>query len=51
MVAGTLHAKQRRRDPLTGKDVEVMWVKGQWWRSGTLKKSGLAALYMIACLI
>jgi rhamnulose-1-phosphate aldolase/alcohol dehydrogenase len=34
------------RDPLTGKETEVMWVKGSGGDLGTLKKSGLAALYI-----
>ncbi len=33
-------------DPLTGKKVEVMWIKGSGGDIGTLKKSGCAALYM-----
>jgi rhamnulose-1-phosphate aldolase/alcohol dehydrogenase len=33
-------------DPLTGKTVEVMWIKGSGGDIGTLKKSGCAALYM-----
>jgi rhamnulose-1-phosphate aldolase/alcohol dehydrogenase len=33
-------------DPLTGKDVEVMWVKGSGGDLGTMKRSGLAALYV-----
>ncbi|MGO1649486.1 MAG: bifunctional aldolase/short-chain dehydrogenase [Sphingobacterium sp.] len=32
-------------DPLTGEEVEVMWIKGSGGDIGTLKKSGLAALY------
>src|ERR1044072_3138084 len=38
--------KAMAKDPLTGKEVEVMWVKGSGGDLGTLKKSGLAALYM-----
>jgi rhamnulose-1-phosphate aldolase/alcohol dehydrogenase len=34
------------KDPLTGKEVEVMWVKGSGGDLGTLKRSGLAALYV-----
>jgi rhamnulose-1-phosphate aldolase/alcohol dehydrogenase len=34
------------KDPLTGADTEVMWVKGSGGDLGTLKKSGLAALYV-----
>jgi rhamnulose-1-phosphate aldolase/alcohol dehydrogenase len=34
------------KDPLTGKATEVMWVKGSGGDLGTLKRSGLAALYV-----
>jgi rhamnulose-1-phosphate aldolase/alcohol dehydrogenase len=34
------------KDPLTGKQTEVMWVKGSGGDLGTLKRSGLAALYV-----
>src|SRR4029079_3171716 len=43
---GNTSCKTIERDPLTGKEVEVMWVKGSGGDLGTLKKSGLAALYM-----
>jgi len=43
---GNTSCKTTMKDPLTGKDVEVMWVKGSGGDLGTLKKSGLAALYM-----
>ncbi len=33
-------------DPLTGKDTEVMWVKGSGGDLGTMKRNGLAALYV-----
>ena len=33
-------------DPLTGKQTDVMWIKGSGGDIGTLKKSGCAALYM-----
>ncbi|MEO7489994.1 MAG: bifunctional rhamnulose-1-phosphate aldolase/short-chain dehydrogenase, partial [Ferruginibacter sp.] len=32
--------------PLTGKDTEVMWVKGSGGDLGTMKRNGLAALHM-----
>lgn len=32
-------------DPLTGRETEVMWVKGSGGDLGTLKRNGLAALY------
>jgi len=34
------------KDPLTGKEVEVMWVKGSGGDLGTMKRNGLAALYV-----
>ncbi len=43
---GNTSCKLMQKDPLTGKEVEVMWVKGSGGDLGTLKKSGLAALYV-----
>lgn len=43
---GNTSCKVDAKDPLTGKATEVMWVKGSGGDIGTLKKSGLAALYM-----
>lgn len=43
---GNTSCKAMAKDPLTGKDVEVMWVKGSGGDIGTLTKSGLAALYV-----
>jgi rhamnulose-1-phosphate aldolase/alcohol dehydrogenase len=43
---GNTSCKVVAKDPLTGKDTEVMWVKGSGGDLGTLKKSGLAALYV-----
>jgi rhamnulose-1-phosphate aldolase/alcohol dehydrogenase len=43
---GNTSCKTMATDPLTGKEVEVMWVKGSGGDLATLKKSGLAALYM-----
>src|SRR6187397_1447487 len=43
---GNTSCKAIAKDPLTGKDVEVMWVKGSGGDIGTLKRSGLAALYV-----
>jgi len=34
------------KDPLTGAEVEVMWVKGSGGDLGTMQKNGLAALYI-----
>jgi rhamnulose-1-phosphate aldolase/alcohol dehydrogenase len=43
---GNTSVKIIDKDPLTGHDVEVMWIKGSGGDIGTLKKSGCAALYM-----
>lgn len=43
---GNTSCKVMEKDPLTGNQVEVMWVKGSGGDLGTLKKSGLAALYV-----
>jgi rhamnulose-1-phosphate aldolase/alcohol dehydrogenase len=43
---GNTSCKVAAKDPLTGKDIEVMWIKGSGGDIGTLKKSGLAALYV-----
>src|SRR5450432_764953 len=43
---GNTSCKAIARDPLTGEPTEVMWVKGSGGDLGTLKTSGLAALYI-----
>ncbi|MGI8950918.1 MAG: bifunctional aldolase/short-chain dehydrogenase [Chitinophagaceae bacterium] len=43
---GNTSCKVFAKDPLTNKEVEVMWVKGSGGDLGTLKKRGLAALYL-----
>src|SRR5258708_39143130 len=43
---GNTSCKAMAKDPLTGKEIEVMWVKGSGGDLGTLKKNGLAALYV-----
>lgn len=43
---GNTSCKLMQKDPLTGSETEVMWVKGSGGDLGTLKKSGLAALYV-----
>lgn len=43
---GNTSCKAPAKDPLTGKETEVMWVKGSGGDLGTLKRSGLAALYV-----
>src|SRR6201991_4797050 len=42
---GNTSCKAVAKDPLTGKETEVMWVKGSGGDLGTLKRNGLAALY------
>lgn len=42
---GNTSCKVMDTDPLTGNAVEIMWVKGSGGDLGTLKKTGLAALY------
>lgn len=42
---GNTSCKVIASDPLTGEETEVMWIKGSGGDLGTLKKSGLAALY------
>src|SRR6201990_484386 len=43
---GNTSCKTMAKDPLTGNPVEVMWIKGSGGDIGSLKKSGLAALYV-----
>ncbi|WP_108213116.1 bifunctional aldolase/short-chain dehydrogenase [Pontibacter mucosus] len=43
---GNTSCKAMARDPLTGEESEVMWVKGSGGDLGTLTRSGLAALYV-----
>ena len=43
---GNTSCKASATDPLTGKESEVMWVKGSGGDLGTMTKSGLAALYV-----
>ncbi|MBV7529188.1 bifunctional aldolase/short-chain dehydrogenase [Chitinophaga sp. sic0106] len=43
---GNTSCKVTATDPLSGAETEVMWVKGSGGDLGTLKKSGLAALYV-----
>ena len=43
---GNTSCKAFAPDPLTGKEVEIMWVKGSGGDIGTMKRSGLAALYV-----
>ncbi|ULQ55335.1 bifunctional aldolase/short-chain dehydrogenase [Flavihumibacter rivuli] len=43
---GNTSCKVMAKDPLTGKETEVMWVKGSGGDLGTMKRNGLAALYV-----
>jgi rhamnulose-1-phosphate aldolase/alcohol dehydrogenase len=43
---GNTSCKAMARDPLTGQETEVMWVKGSGGDLGSMKRSGLAALYL-----
>ena len=43
---GNTSCKALAKDPLKGKEAEVMWVKGSGGDLGTLKANGLAALYV-----
>ena len=43
---GNTSCKVMATDPLTGSEVEVMWVKGSGGDLGTLKRNGLSALYV-----
>ena len=43
---GNTSCKTIEKDPLTGKETEVMWVKGSGGDLGTLNRNGLAALYV-----
>ncbi|WP_434725213.1 bifunctional rhamnulose-1-phosphate aldolase/short-chain dehydrogenase [Mesorhizobium sp. RIZ17] len=43
---GNTSSKVRQKDPLTGEDVEVLWVKGSGGDSASIKLDGFATLYM-----
>ncbi len=43
---GNTSAKIRQRDPLTGEQVEVLWVKGSGGDLGSMKLDGFSTLYM-----
>jgi rhamnulose-1-phosphate aldolase/alcohol dehydrogenase len=43
---GNTSVKIVDKDPLTGQDVDVMWIKGSGGDIGTLTKAGCAALYL-----
>lgn len=43
---GNTSSKILQKDPLTGQDVEVLWVKGSGGDSASIKLDGFATLYM-----
>jgi len=43
---GNTSSKVTMPDPVTGEDVEVLWVKGSGGDLGTIKRDGFATLYM-----
>lgn len=43
---GNTSSKIRQADPLTGEEVEVLWVKGSGGDSASIKLDGFATLYM-----
>lgn len=43
---GNTSCKATAKDPLTGQNVKVMWVKGSGGDLGTMQRNGLAALYV-----
>jgi rhamnose utilization protein RhaD (predicted bifunctional aldolase and dehydrogenase)/NAD(P)-dependent dehydrogenase (short-subunit alcohol dehydrogenase family) len=43
---GNTSSKVLAKDPLTGKDVSVLWVKGSGGDLGSIKRAGFATLYM-----
>ena len=43
---GNTSCRTMEKDPLTGKEVEVMWIKGSGGDLGTLNCSGIAGLYV-----
>lgn len=43
---GNTSCKTLEKDPLSKEDVEVMWIKGSGGDIGTLKRNGLAGLYV-----
>jgi len=45
-AGGNTSSKITEADPLTGKPVEVLWVKGSGGDLGSIKRTGFATLYM-----
>jgi rhamnulose-1-phosphate aldolase/alcohol dehydrogenase len=42
---GNTSCKTKEKDPLTGEETEIMWIKGSGGDLGTMTRSGLAGLY------
>src|SRR5690625_7732194 len=42
---GTTSCRTREKDPLTGEEVEVMWIKGSGGERGSLTGKGIAGWY------
>jgi rhamnulose-1-phosphate aldolase/alcohol dehydrogenase len=45
-AGGNTSCKNKETDPLTGSAVEILWVKGSGGDLGTMKRRGLASLYL-----
>jgi len=45
-AGGNTSAKVMEADPITGEQVEVLWVKGSGGDLGSMKRDGVASLYM-----
>lgn len=45
-AGGNTSVKTNEKDPLTGEDVQVLWVKGSGGDIGSMKRDGLASLYL-----
>ena len=43
---GNTSAKIKEKDPLTGREVDALWVKGSGGDLGTMKLDGFSTLYM-----
>lgn len=43
---GNTSCKAMAKDPLTGEETEIMWIKGSGGDLGSMKRNGLAALYV-----
>src|SRR5262245_19659079 len=43
---GNTSSKIMEKDPLTGEEVEVLWVKGSGGDNATIKRDGFSTLYM-----